>query len=76
MLDDKMKNILSTGAEVCTAGDNSCLMHIFGGLHRQSAKVKTVHIAQILASTEEAPAEKEWSAASPEKAAAQKGGGA
>jgi len=76
MLDDKMKNILSTGAEVCTAGDNSCLMHIFGGLHRQSAKVKTVHIAQILASTEEAPAEKEWSVASPEKATVQKGGGA
>ncbi len=53
MLADKMKNILSTGAQVCTAGDNSCLMHIFGGMHRERAKVKTVHIAEILASTEE-----------------------
>lgn len=55
MLADKMRNILSTGAQVCTAGDNSCLMHIFGGMHRERAKVKTVHIAEILASTEESP---------------------
>jgi L-lactate dehydrogenase complex protein LldE len=53
MLADKLKNIISTGAQVCTAGDNSCLMHIFGGMHRERANVKTVHIAEILASTEE-----------------------
>jgi L-lactate dehydrogenase complex protein LldE len=28
-------------------------MHIFGGLHRQRVGVKTVHLAEILASTEE-----------------------
>src|ERR1700727_1139051 len=27
MLSDKMGNILATGAEVCSAGDSSCLMH-------------------------------------------------
>src|SRR3712207_8822895 len=32
MLTDKMANVLSTHAEVCTAGDASCLMHIGGGL--------------------------------------------
>lgn len=52
ILDEKLKNILSTRVEVCTAGDNSCLMHIFGGLHRQRNTLKTVHIAEILASTE------------------------
>ncbi len=52
MLSDKIRHILSTEAEVCTAGDNSCLMHIGGGLRRQRAGVKTVHLAQILASTE------------------------
>ena len=57
MLADKMKNILSTGAQVCTAGDNSCLMHIFGGMHRERANTKTVHIAEILASTEDVSAE-------------------
>jgi L-lactate dehydrogenase complex protein LldE len=51
MLADKMRNVLATGAEVCTAGDSSCLMHIGGGLSRLRAGVKTVHLAEILAST-------------------------
>lgn len=55
MLGDKIKNIKSTGAEVCSAADNSCLMHIGGGLHRQRGGVEAVHLAEILASTEEQP---------------------
>ena len=39
MLADKMRNVLATGAEVCTAGDSSCLMHIGGGLSRLRAGV-------------------------------------
>jgi L-lactate dehydrogenase complex protein LldE len=50
MLSDKLRRILDTEAEVCTAGDNSCLMHIGGGLNRLRAGVGTVHLAQILAS--------------------------
>jgi L-lactate dehydrogenase complex protein LldE len=53
MLSDKLRHVLDTEAEVCTAGDNSCLMHIDGGLKRLRAGVKTVHLAEILASTEE-----------------------
>jgi L-lactate dehydrogenase complex protein LldE len=53
MLSDKIRHVLDTEAEVCTAGDNSCLMHIGGGLKRQRAGVETIHLAQILASTEE-----------------------
>jgi L-lactate dehydrogenase complex protein LldE len=53
MLADKMSNVLSTRAEVCTAGDSSCLMHIGGGLSRLRAGVRTVHLAEILASTED-----------------------
>jgi L-lactate dehydrogenase complex protein LldE len=52
MLADKMGNVLSTGAEVCSAGDSSCLMHIGGGLSRLRSGVRTVHLAEILASTE------------------------
>lgn len=52
MLGDKICHIKETGAEVCTAGDNSCLMHIGGALQRQNSGVKTVHLAEILASTE------------------------
>lgn len=51
MLTDKVRGILDTRCEVCTAADNSCLMHIEGALHRQRAGVRTVHIAEILAST-------------------------
>ena len=50
MLGDKIRHVLDTEAEVCTAGDNSCLMHIGGGLKRLRAGVETVHLAQILAS--------------------------
>ena len=51
MLADKMRNVLGTRAEVCTAGDSSCLMHISGGLTRLRTGVRTVHLAEILAST-------------------------
>jgi L-lactate dehydrogenase complex protein LldE len=50
MLTDKLRCVLDTGADVCTAGDSSCLLHIGGGLRRQRAGVRTVHLAEILAS--------------------------
>ena len=52
MLSDKIQAILSTGAEVCCACDNSCLMQIYGALHRQRTGVRTAHLAEILASEE------------------------
>ena len=56
MLADKITAVVQTGASVCSAGDSSCLMHIGGGLSKQEIPVRTVHLAQILASTEQAPA--------------------
>ncbi len=56
MLTDKMTSVLSTGAEVVTAGDSSCLMHIGGGLSRMRAGARPLHLAEILASTREHPA--------------------
>jgi len=53
MLSDKNRCILDTGAEYCVAVDNSCLMHIGGGLHRQRAGVEPIHLAEVLAATEE-----------------------
>lgn len=52
MLADKVQNVLHTKAEACTAGDNSCLMHIGGGLARLRSGTRAVHLAEILASTE------------------------
>jgi L-lactate dehydrogenase complex protein LldE len=52
MLSDKLRHVLDTRAEVCTAADNSCLMHIGGALRRQRAGVRAVHLAEILAARE------------------------
>ena len=52
MLADKMESVIETGAEVLCAGDRSCLMHIGGGLDRIRAGIRTLHLAEVLASTE------------------------
>ncbi len=57
MLETKLRDVFSTHAEYCTALDNSCLMHLGGAMHRQRAGMRTIHMAQILASTETSPAE-------------------
>ena len=51
MLGDKLARIKDTRAEVCVATDDSCLMHIGGGLRRGRAGVRTMHLAEVLAST-------------------------
>ena len=53
---DKARHIRDTEAEVVVAGDNSCLAHIGGLLERQRAGVRTMHLAEVLASTQEDPA--------------------
>jgi L-lactate dehydrogenase complex protein LldE len=55
MLSDKVRNVLDTRAEIVCAVDSSCLMHIGGGLARGRTGLRTVHLAEILASTEEEP---------------------
>jgi L-lactate dehydrogenase complex protein LldE len=58
MLADKIESVIETRAEVLCAGDRSCLMHIGGGLERMRAGVRTLHLAEILASTDgEVPAQ-------------------
>jgi L-lactate dehydrogenase complex protein LldE len=55
MAADKVDAIVATGAEVCTATDNSCLMQINGLLSRTAPDRRCLHLAEILAATE-APA--------------------
>jgi L-lactate dehydrogenase complex protein LldE len=52
---DKVAAIRQSHAEVLCAADNSCLMHIGGALTRQRCGVATMHLAEILARTEDAP---------------------
>lgn len=50
---DKVRHVRETEAEVLVAGDNSCLAHVGGLLHRQRAGVRVMHLAEVLASTEQ-----------------------
>ncbi len=52
---DKVRNAESTGAGVLCAADNSCLMHLGGTMARLCTPLRPVHLAEILASTEEEP---------------------
>jgi L-lactate dehydrogenase complex protein LldE len=52
---DKVRNAVSTGAEMLCGADNSCLMHLGGLLRRQGTAMRPVHLAEILASTEREP---------------------
>jgi L-lactate dehydrogenase complex protein LldE len=53
MVIDKCRAIASTGASVCTALDASCLLQIGGRLAREGSPVRTLHLAEILASVGE-----------------------
>lgn len=51
MLADKCTSLEDTGADTCTALDASCLLQIGGGLSRRGSRIRTLHLAEILAST-------------------------
>lgn len=55
MGNDKVSCAYSTGAQVLTAGDNSCLMHLNGLMTRGRSGMTSLHYAEILASTKEDP---------------------
>jgi len=46
----KCASALETGADFLVSNDSSCLMHLQGLLSRNKAKLKTIHLAEILAS--------------------------
>jgi len=48
MMENKLKNIEASGAEVLVSCDMGCLMHLEGGLQRCGSKIKVKHLAQIL----------------------------
>lgn len=52
---DKADAVRATGAQAVCTVDNSCLMHIGGVLSRQGSPVRPLHLAEILASTEDDP---------------------
>lgn len=50
MAQQKITNALATGAECIISTDSSCLMHIDGVIKKNKTPLKTMHIADVLAS--------------------------
>ncbi|MBV8415625.1 MAG: (Fe-S)-binding protein [Verrucomicrobia bacterium] len=50
MGEGKCASALETGAEYLVSNDSSCLMHLQGLLTRQKKTLKTIHLANVLAS--------------------------
>lgn len=61
MAEAKLGNIVRSGASLCSGGDASCLMHLGGAASRRDTRghdgqpVRTLHFAEILASTHAEP---------------------
>lgn len=49
---DKLEAAASAGAEVLTANDSGCLMHLAGLIHRRKLPLRAMHLAEILAQQE------------------------
>ena len=50
MADQKVNNALATGAEYLISTDHSCLMHLAGYIKHKGYNLKTMHLADVLAS--------------------------
>jgi L-lactate dehydrogenase complex protein LldE len=46
----KIESIVATGAEAVVSIDSSCLMQLQGALLRAGSTIRTVHLAEVLAS--------------------------
>lgn len=52
MASDKARHVRSTECEYLVAADNACLLNIGGVLRRQLSGIRTIHLAEVLASTD------------------------
>jgi L-lactate dehydrogenase complex protein LldE len=70
MVEDKVRDVVATGADTLLAGDMGCLMNMAGRLRRENVPVKVRHVAEVLAGrADEAPAIGEATADAAERGA-------
>ena len=50
MMENKVNNIIASGAETVITCEPGCLMNIAGGLHKAGSNVRAMHIIDLLAS--------------------------
>ncbi len=51
MMQDKLQAVTDAGAEVLCSVDSSCLTHLGGGASRERLPLRTMHLAEILATS-------------------------
>lgn len=47
--DEKLRNVMESGAEVLVSGDMGCLMHLNGLIQKEKLPIKTKHYLQLIA---------------------------
>ena len=50
MMENKVENIIASGADTVVTCEPGCLMNISGGLHKASSSVRAMHIIDLLSS--------------------------
>ncbi len=52
MMENKVNDIISSGADTVVMCEPGCLMNIAGGLHKKGSEIRAMHIVDLLASKE------------------------
>jgi L-lactate dehydrogenase complex protein LldE len=52
MMENKVENIIASGADSVVTCEPGCLMNIAGGLHKAGSNIRAMHIIDLLAGTE------------------------
>jgi L-lactate dehydrogenase complex protein LldE len=52
MMENKVKDIVATGADAVVMCEPGCLMNVAGGLHKAGSNIRAMHIIDLLASRE------------------------
>jgi len=52
MMENKVNNIIASGADTVITCEPGCLMNIAGGLHKAGSNIRAMHIIDLLMSME------------------------
>src|SRR5688572_13714746 len=52
MMENKVRDILASGADTVVTCEPGCLMNVAGGLHKAGSNVRALHIIDLLANTD------------------------
>jgi L-lactate dehydrogenase complex protein LldE len=52
MMENKVKDIVASGADTVVMCEPGCLMNIAGGLHKTGSNIRAMHIVDLLGQTD------------------------